>query len=303
MPARKDDWVYVRGYPVLKMISRFYGVPVAEAGQAPVRDNPGEGRVVQASPERTAMARQNRVTPFGEIVAVAERGTVMGNRGVLHDRAGRIRAALAGEAVAPLPPGVPREAAGRHGPGPLHRTLLSRRGDRAGGRTPPLFRVPPEVVPFLCQRLGERKPGMGRPTASMIDERLHAERVGPGRSKRTFRAAVADLPDGVFVTVAMEGTCPSCSGRAAPRLVARRLHGEPHCRRDAGRSGAHAEIDNGAIRAGYVPEVHPSVQGPQPSRPTRVRPPSSRSTRCATSKHSLEMNRSIDHGVSNKAGL
>lgn len=31
------------------------------------------------------MPRQNRVTPFGEIVAVPERGTFMGNRGVLHD--------------------------------------------------------------------------------------------------------------------------------------------------------------------------------------------------------------------------
>ena len=31
------------------------------------------------------MSRQNRVTPFGEVVAVPERGTLMGNRGVLHD--------------------------------------------------------------------------------------------------------------------------------------------------------------------------------------------------------------------------
>ena len=30
------------------------------------------------------MPRQNRVTPFGEIVAVPERGTLMGNRGVIH---------------------------------------------------------------------------------------------------------------------------------------------------------------------------------------------------------------------------
>ncbi len=36
------------------------------------------------------MPLQNRVTPFGEIVAVPERGTLMGNRGVLHDDAGRI---------------------------------------------------------------------------------------------------------------------------------------------------------------------------------------------------------------------
>src|SRR5919204_6549006 len=37
------------------------------------------------------MPRQNRVTPFGEIVATPERGTLMGNRGVLHDGEGRIR--------------------------------------------------------------------------------------------------------------------------------------------------------------------------------------------------------------------
>ena len=39
------------------------------------------------------MPRQNRVTPFGEIVAVPERGTSMGNRGVLHDDDERIKRA------------------------------------------------------------------------------------------------------------------------------------------------------------------------------------------------------------------
>ena len=37
------------------------------------------------------MPRQNRITPFGEIVAVPERGTMMGNRGILHNSEGRIR--------------------------------------------------------------------------------------------------------------------------------------------------------------------------------------------------------------------
>jgi hypothetical protein len=31
------------------------------------------------------MPHQNRVTPVGEIVAVPERGALMGNRGILHD--------------------------------------------------------------------------------------------------------------------------------------------------------------------------------------------------------------------------
>src|SRR5690242_14553167 len=33
----------------------------------------------------------NRVTPFGELVAVEARGLLYGNRGCLHDRTGRIR--------------------------------------------------------------------------------------------------------------------------------------------------------------------------------------------------------------------
>lgn len=37
------------------------------------------------------MPRQNRVNPFGEIIATPERGTFMGNRGVLHDEEGRVR--------------------------------------------------------------------------------------------------------------------------------------------------------------------------------------------------------------------
>ena len=36
------------------------------------------------------MTLQNRVTPFGEIVAVAARGTLMGNRGCLHDEERRV---------------------------------------------------------------------------------------------------------------------------------------------------------------------------------------------------------------------
>ena len=37
------------------------------------------------------MPRQNRVTPFGTLIATPERGTFMGNRGRLHDHGGRIQ--------------------------------------------------------------------------------------------------------------------------------------------------------------------------------------------------------------------
>lgn len=37
------------------------------------------------------MPLQNRVTPFGTLIATSERGTLMGNRGCLHDERQRIR--------------------------------------------------------------------------------------------------------------------------------------------------------------------------------------------------------------------
>ncbi|MCH8076127.1 MAG: hypothetical protein IIC64_09935, partial [SAR324 cluster bacterium] len=36
------------------------------------------------------MSRQNRVTPFNDLIATPARGALMGNRGILHDASGRI---------------------------------------------------------------------------------------------------------------------------------------------------------------------------------------------------------------------
>jgi hypothetical protein len=58
----------------------------------------------------------------------------------------------------------------------------------------------------------------GSVTAAAIDDRLHAERVGPGRTKRSFRANIDELPDGVFVT--LEGRGDKAYVICKDRLVA-----------------------------------------------------------------------------------
>lgn len=100
------------------------------------------------------MPRQNRVTPFGEIVAIPERGTMMGNRGRLHDAEGYIR----------RPWQVRRwlicvlEFRGRHREvmAPDRYTALffldESTGLAAGHR--PCFEMPPGPVPGLPKRLG-----------------------------------------------------------------------------------------------------------------------------------------------------
>lgn len=60
----------------------------------------------------------------------------------------------------------------------------------------------------FCNAWWTANPGDGgssRPTATVIDERLHAERIASDRSKRSFVAALDDLPDGVFVTATAWG--------------------------------------------------------------------------------------------------
>ena len=52
------------------------------------------------------MPRLNRVNPFGDIITAPERGTFMGNRGVLHDEEGSIRRAWQGKRWVTVHPSV-----------------------------------------------------------------------------------------------------------------------------------------------------------------------------------------------------
>jgi hypothetical protein len=100
----------------------------------------------------------------------------------------------------------------------------------------------------------------GRPTAGSMDERLHAERVGPDRSKRTFRANLDDLPDGVFVT--RDGHGDQSYLLREGRLLAWSPAGYTGTLSRPGGEEVSVLTPRstvGAIRSGYVPEVHPSV--------------------------------------------
>jgi hypothetical protein len=102
--------------------------------------------------------------------------------------------------------------------------------------------------------------GKRRPTADSIDERLHAERVSPDRSKRTFQANVDDLPDGVLIT--LEGWDEHAHLIQGEELLAWSPGGyrdsQPRPRGERV-SVLTPESTVKVIRAGYVPEVHPSA--------------------------------------------
>jgi hypothetical protein len=140
------------------------------------------------------MPLQNRVTPLGEVIAHPARGLVYGNRGCLHDAAGRIRRSFA----------VKRWIACR----------LEFRGRRRDplvqpGRYTGLFFLD-EATAFAaghrpcaeCRREDYNLflARLGQAGAEPIDALLHAERLDPGtRRRRMHTAQIEELPDGAFV--------------------------------------------------------------------------------------------------------
>lgn len=150
------------------------------------------------------MSRQNRVTPFGEIVAVPERGTFFGNRGVLHDERGRIRRAWQVKRwLICLLEFKERHRAimalGRY----TELFFLDEATGLAAGHRPCAECCRARYRSFRdAWSTGNRfEPGAHSIRVGTIDDRLHAERVGPDRRKRTYRDRLEDLPDGVFVTL------------------------------------------------------------------------------------------------------
>lgn len=147
------------------------------------------------------MTRQNRVMPDGSIVAVAARGTLTGNRGVLHDADGRLGAAR-----------------WRH-PHWISCTLDYkgwRRQIMAPGRWTELFFLDEAVAmaaghrpcalcrrgDFLAFRAAWGRAFGAEIGAAAMDRQLHAARVGArGRAQITHEGRLSALPDGTFVRV------------------------------------------------------------------------------------------------------
>ena len=212
------------------------------------------------------MPKQNRVTPFGEIIATPERGTFMGNRGVLHDEAGDIRRTwqvkrwllcvleFRGRQRTVMTPGRYTELF----------FLDEATGLAAGHR--PCFECRRErflafQAAWRAGRFRVRK--TSSPTAGEMDERLHSERVRPNRTNGTFQARLGDLPDGVFVQrlasyeeayLLWRGNLLQWSPGGYRERITRR--------RDEEVLVLTPRSTVQAIRAGYVPVVHPSATKP-----------------------------------------
>ena len=203
------------------------------------------------------MPLQNRVTPFGELIATPARGTLMGNRGCLHDDRRQIRRSFAVKRwiVCVL------EFKGRH------RTVMT------PGQYTELFFLDEATALAAghrpcaeCQRgrydlFRRHWIGRGRalPGADAMDEVLHGERIDDRRAKRTHTEKRARLPGGTMVADT-EGTAYLIHDGAllhwtpAGYVAKRQPSAETRLRVLTPRSIVRA------LARGYPVDVHPSAR-------------------------------------------
>jgi hypothetical protein len=146
---------------------------------------------------------QNRVTPFGTLVAIGERGTLMGNRGCLHDEGRRIRRPFAGKRwiLCLLEFRGRRRAVMAPGRYTELFFLDEATGLAAGHR--PCAECQRERFRLFQSTWGRANPDVGglKPSADAMDAALHAERLDGRRQKRTYEERLDRLPDGAMVVI------------------------------------------------------------------------------------------------------
>jgi hypothetical protein len=205
------------------------------------------------------MPLQNRVTPFGEIEALEGRGLLLGNRGILHDEQRRIvRPWQVQRWIACVTEfrGRHRELMRPHSYTELF--FLDEAAAFAAGHRPCAECRHADYQRFKAAWAAAH--GSAN-SAEAMDAMLHADRLeGRGKSqrKRTYRAEIATLPDGVYL--ALDGAAWLLWRGSLLAWSA----GAYTARRPAPRSGDVEVLTPAALvavfRAGYTPAVHPSAE-------------------------------------------
>ncbi|WP_458759649.1 hypothetical protein ACSVBT_02180 [Afipia sp. TerB] len=207
------------------------------------------------------MPLQNRVTPFGDIVAIPQRGLFTGNRGIIHDPASRTLLNRRWTTKAWIVcvceyKGRRRKVMGGRSWTELF--FLDEATAFAAGHRPCFFCRYQDASAF--RDAFARGNGIASPRASAIDEMLHGERLAD-RAKRlhALRDPVSQLPDGAMI-----------AANDQPYLIARGtpVRWTPDGYRTADQPIAAPMLITppstlNALRAGYRPVLHPTAQNPQ----------------------------------------
>lgn len=197
---------------------------------------------------------QNRVLPDQSIVALPVRGTLTGNRGILHDAAGRLRRRWTSKAWiccslswkevrrVPMSPGTWTEL-----------FFLDEATALAAGHRPCAFC---RRTAFTAFRAAWTSAGLPGTTAPALDAHLHASRLTADRQQQRHTARAESLPDGTFILQAMPQLI--LGALAFPFTPAGYLSPIP---RPTGPVQVMTPAPSvAALSAGYRPLLHPSAR-------------------------------------------
>ena len=208
------------------------------------------------------MPLQNRVTPFSTIEAVAARGTLMGNRDILHDERGRL-----GVARWRHPHWVTcllefksrwRPVMQPHAYTELF--FLDEATAFAAGHRPCGECRRPDYLRFLdAWAKATGKPDRSSLRAVAIDEIMHESRHKSGnRQQRVWQAPLADLPDGSFFKLKNDSHAWVVAGSEILRW-SHAGYDEVKARRRVEVDVLTPKVSVAAFRAGYRPMLHPTA--------------------------------------------
>ena len=219
------------------------------------------------------MALQNRVTPFGELIATPARGTMFGNRGGRFHRENRSLGQRRWASRQWICCVLSFKGRRHNVWGPTSYTdlfFLDEATALAAGHRP-CFECRRRDAKAFAERWAQARGG-DIPRAPEMDELLHVERLS-GRAKRTHEMPVGDLPDGAFIAAYGE----AYAVRGAQLL---RWSESGYIEKIARPQGAVTVLTPpsivAALSAGYSPQWHPSAENLDEAATNAVRPSPSR---------------------------
>lgn len=153
------------------------------------------------------MPLKNRVSPFGELIAVSAKGTFMGNRGILHDGKGVLtdkRWTHKSWVTCALNFKDYKRTPKTRNPNEYTELFfLDEATALAAGHRPCGQCRHKDFIKFVeCWAKGNGKPESL--SIKEIDAQLHIDRVERSRKQVTYHAQIDELPDGVFIELEMQ---------------------------------------------------------------------------------------------------
>lgn len=149
------------------------------------------------------MPKQNRVTPFSTLIAVAARGTLTGNRGCLHDDRQQIRRQFQGQRWIICVLEFKDRRRSIMTPGQYTELFFLDEATALSAGHRPCAECQRDRFNLFREIWASANPEIttaARPAATVIDAALHQERIAMNSQSRRFCNSVENLPDGAFVT-------------------------------------------------------------------------------------------------------